>query len=474
MESRRKFLKASAAALTVAATRPIFGVQGANDRIRMAVIGCGNRAGRVFDSFARQTGVQWVAACEVNKAKLDPWMNPARQTFKLDVVGDYRRILDRKDVDAVLIGTPDHWHSQQTVDAISAGKDVYVEKPASNTIPRINAMLEAYKKGKQVVQVGTQQRSWDHFIEAKKILDSGALGNVTHVTIVQPGSYARAKEAEQPVPAGLDWDMWQGPAPKKPFKPSRLGFRAWYDYGGGLVADWGAHHVDVAQWFMNADRKVPIRTTANGAFLAVPDADPEMVPDTFSISWLYDNFIMTFANGEVYMAPDAENKIENWGVYFVGNRGSLQVNRQGYAIRPVVPHVIRKQGPPPPPTAGGATLGAGGTTIAPGAPGAGGPGGPGGPGGGGGGRGRGGRGGDPNLPPLEYKVYVNPRGGVEEDYPLDAHTKNFLDSMKSRQKPNAEMEIGYYAALPCLLALESMKQGKPLGWDATKMSLKTL
>ena len=267
MESRRKFLKASAAALTVAATRPIFGVQGANDRIRMAVIGCGNRAGRVFDSFARQTGVQWVAACEVNKAKLDPWMNPARQTFKLDVVGDYRRILDRKDVDAVLIGTPDHWHSQQTVDAISAGKDVYVEKPASNTIPRINAMLEAYKKGKQVVQVGTQQRSWDHFIEAKKILDSGALGNVTHVTIVQPGSYARAKEAEQPVPAGLDWDMWQGPAPKKPFKPSRLGFRAWYDYGGGLVADWGAHHVDVAQWFMNADRN---RRTGCGSVAGCP------------------------------------------------------------------------------------------------------------------------------------------------------------------------------------------------------------
>ena len=471
MESRRKFLKASAAALTVAATRPIFGIQGANDRIRMAVIGCGNRAGRVFDSFARQTGVQWIAAAEVNKAKLDTWMNPARQTFNLNVVGDYRRILDRKDVDAVLIGTPDHWHSQQTVDAISAGKDVYVEKPASNSIPRINAMLEAYKKGKQVVQVGTQQRSWDHFAEAKKIVDSGALGRVTHVTIVQPGSYARAKEAEAPVPAGLDWDMWQGPAPKKPFKPSRLCFRAWYDYGGGLVADWGAHHVDVAHWFMNADHKVPIRTTANGAFMAVPDADPEQVPDTFSISWLYDNFIMTFANGEVYMDPAGENKIENWGVFFVGNRGSLQVNRQGYAVRPIVPHVIRKQGPPPPPTAGGATLGAGGTAIAPGAPGAA----PGaGPGAGGrGGRG-GGRGADPNLPPLEPKLYVNPRGGVEEDYPLDAHTKNFLDCMKSRQKPNADMEIGYYAALPCLLALESMKEGKPLGWDASKMNSKTL
>ena len=225
MESRRTFLKASAAALTVAATRPVFGFQGANDRVRMAVIGCGNRAGRVFDSFARQANVQWVGAAEVNKAKLDSWMSPARQTFKLDVVGDYRRILDRKDVDAVLIGTPDHWHAQQTVDAIAAGKDVYVEKPASNTIARINAMLTAYKKGKQVVQVGTQQRSWDHFAEAKKILDSGVLGNVTQVTIVQPGSYARAREEEAPVPAGLDWDMWQGPAPKKAFKPSRLGFR---------------------------------------------------------------------------------------------------------------------------------------------------------------------------------------------------------------------------------------------------------
>ena len=417
----------------------------------MGIIGTGNRGGRVFDSFMRQADWRFVAAAEVNEAKLDQWMTPARQTFKLDVVGDYRRILDRRDVDAVLIATPDHWHSQQLVDAIAAGKDVYVEKPASNTIPRINAMLDAYRKGKQVVQIGTHQRSWDHFQEAKKIIDAGTIGNVTHVVIVQPGSYARPREAEAPVPPGLDWDGFQGPAPRKPFKPTRLGFRAWYDYGGGLVADWGAHHVDVAHWFMNADRKVPVKTVANGAFLAVPDADPEMVPDTFSISWQYDNFIMTFANGEVYMADG----IENWGVFFVGNRGSLQVNRQGYAVRPVIPHVVRKQGPPPPLTAGGVTLGAGGTTIAPGAPA--------GPGGRGSGGGRGGRG---SEPPIEARMYVNPRGGVEEDYPLDVHTRNFLDCVKSRQKPSADMEIGYYSALPCLLALESIKQGKPLGWDA--------
>jgi len=358
MATRREFLQSSAAALAVTAARPIIGWQGANNRVRMAVIGCGNRAGRVFDSFIRAgaDGVQYVAACEVNKAKLDQWMTPARQTFKLDVVEDYRRVLDRKDVDAVLIGTPDFSHAQIMIDAVSAGKDVYCEKPASNTIPRINAMLDAYRKSNRVVQIGTHQRSWDYFADAKKVIDSGVLGTITHVSIIQPGTYARSREAEQPVPAGLNWDLWQMDAPKRAFKPSRLGFRAWYAYGSGLVGDWGAHHVDVAHWFMNADNKVPVKTVANGAFLAVPDADPEMVQDTFSISWLYDNFIMTFANGEVYN-PEG---IENWGVFFIGNRGSLQVNRQGWAVRPVSAHIIRKQGTPPPPTAGGVSLGAGG------------------------------------------------------------------------------------------------------------------
>ena len=452
MKSRRTFLKTSAAALAAAAAKPAFGFQGANDRVRLAVIGCGNRSGRVFDSFARQSNVQWVAGAEVNKAKLDQFMTPARQTFKLDMVTDYRRLLDRKDLDAVLIGTPDHWHHQQTIDAIAAGKDVYVEKPAANTVPRLNAMLDAYRKGKQVVQVGTQQRSWDHFMEAKKILDSGVLGRVTHIYIIQPGSYARPKEEPQPVPAGLDWELWQGPAERRPFKPSRLGFRAWYAYGGGLVADWGAHHVDVAHWFMNADTKVPVKTAATGDFFAVPDADREQVPDTFSISWQYDNFLMTFANGEV---PRAQEDLEGWGVFFVSpQRGTLQVNRMGWALRPPVPRTTRKQGPPPPPTAGGMTLGAATPPTPVAAP-------PGGPGGRGGGRG-----GGSDLPPVEYKVYLNPRGGVEEDYPLDAHVQNFLECMRTRQKPAADMEIGYHAALPCLLALEALEQGKTLGWDA--------
>ena len=434
MATRRTFLKTSAAALAATATHPLHGWQGANSRIRMAVIGCGTRAGRVFDSLVRIGGAdcQFVAAVEVNKAKLDSWMTPERQAFKLETVVDYRRILDRKDVDAVLIATPDHSHSTITIDAIAAGKDVYCEKPASNSIPRVNAMLDAYKKSTQIIQIGTQQRSWDHFAEAKKIIDAGTLGSIMHVTIVQPGSYARPKEAEQPVPAGLDWDLWQLDAPKRPFKPTRLGFRAWYAYGSGLIGDWGAHHIDVVHWFMNADRKVPLRTSANGSFLIVPDADREMVPDTFSISWVYDNFLLTFANAEVYVADG----IENWGVFFIGSRGSLQVNRQGYAVRPVVPHVRRKQGPPPPPSGSGSGSG--------------------------------------NQSSIEAKMFVNPRGGVEEDYPLDAHARNFLDCVKSRRKPNADMEIGYYSALPALLALESLSQGRTLAWDAAARKSKAV
>ena len=456
MDNRRTFLKASAAAVAATAAQKAFG---ANDKIQMAIIGTGNRGGRVFDSLVRHDDCKFLAAVEVNQARLSQWMTPARQTFKMDTLGDYRKVLDRKDIDAVLIATPDHWHSQILIDAIAAGKDVYVEKPASNTVPRLNAMLDAYNKGKQIVQLGTHQRSWDHFIEAKKIIDGGTLGTISHVEIVQPGSYGRPKEAEAPVPAGLDWDMWQGPAPKKAFKPSRLGFRAWYDYGGGLVADWGAHHVDVGLWFMNADGKAPQVTMANGARFAVPDADPEQVPDTFSISWKFDNFMMTFANA----VPSESDGIEKWGVYFIGSRGWLQVNRQGWIVRPQVGPVTRKQGPPPPPTAGGVTLGAGGVAIAAGAPGA-----------SGGRGGRGGRGGNAGAP-VEAQTYVNPRGGVEEDYPLDVHTRNFLDCVKSRnKKTNAPMEIGYSSALPCLIALESLQSGKPLGWDAAKRMTKAL
>ena len=453
MDSRRDFLKASVGAVTLASARPLFGFQGANNRIRMGVIGMGGRSARVFDSLTRQPDCQFLVGCEVSQTKLQNFQAANRPLAQIPIVGDYRKVLERNDIDAVLIATPDFSHSKIMVDAVAAGKDVYVEKPISNSIPRINAMLEAYTKSNRVVQVGTQQRSWDHFIEAKKILDSGILGPVNHVVIQQAGNYAAMKQEPVPVPAGLDWDAWQVDAPKKSFKQGYTGFRAWWEYGSGLVGDWGAHHVDVANWFMNADEKQPLKTAAVG-FYARPNVDPECVYDSFSISWQFDSHIVTFENSEI---PRPQEDIEGWGVYFLGPNGTLQINRMGYAVRPYVAKTQRKQGPPPIPGAGN-VQGVGAQPPAQGAAGA--------PAAGGRG-GRGGRGGTgAAATPVTANIVVNPKGGVEEDYPLDAHTRNFLDCVKSRnRKTNASMEIGYNSALPCLLALEAMAQNRVLAWD---------
>ena len=455
---RRDFLKNGAVALTAAASKPLFAWQGANNRVRMAVIGMGGRSGRVFDSFTRHDDVQFTMGCEVNTNRATGFQNNRPLAQPLTVVGDYRRVLDRNDIDAVLIGTPDFSHARITADALAAGKHVFVEKPISNNIARINMMLDAHNKYPNLVtQVGTQQRSWDHFIEAKNQM--AKLEGVTHVLIQQPGAYSQNKQDVAPVPDGLDWDAWQVDAPKKPFKPGYTSFRAWWEYGSGLVGDWGAHHIDVANWFMNADNKQPLKTTAVG-YNSNPNTDPECVFSVFSIAWQFDNYIMTFANS-VYPRPNfADEKspdIEGWGVYFYANNATLQVNRMGWALRPPVNRTTNRVPPDPRPgttgTAAGAPGGGRGGGRAGGAPG-------------------GGRGGGTAV---EGTTYINPRGGVEEDYPLHAHTRDFLDKLKVRnRKTNASMEIGYNSALPALLALEAMKDNKVLGWDPVAKKSKVI
>ena len=366
MKTRRTFLKTSAAALAVAAARPLFAWQGANNRIRMAVIGCGNRAGRVFDSFTRIGGTdcQLVAAARSQQGpagSVDDAGPPDLQARHRD---DYRRSSIARTSTRSLSAPPTTRTVRSCVDALPPART-----STARSRPRTDAARQRDARRLQEGQAGRSDR------HAPAQLGSFHRGQEDR-GLRRPGNdYSRVHRAARQLRAregggaagagGSRLGLWQLDAPKRPFKPSRLAFRGWYAYGSGLIGDWGAHHVDVAHWFMNADTKVPLRTTAIGAFLAVPDVDPEEVPDSFSISWLYDNFLMTFANGEVYMADG----IEKWGVFFIGNRGSLQVNRQGYAVRPVVPHVIRKQGPPPPPTAGGARSGREARRSLPGGPG---------------------------------------------------------------------------------------------------------
>jgi predicted dehydrogenase len=370
MANRREFLKAGAAALTAAAARPLFGWQGANNRVRMGVIGMGTRAARVFDSLTRNPDCEFLVGCEVVQTKLQSFVHPTMGgprplAEKMQIVGDYRRVLDRNDIDAVLIATPDFSHSKIAVDALAAGKHVYVEKPISNSVPRINSMIDAYNKSNLTVQVGTHQRSWDHFIQAKKLLEE-KLDHVTHVLIQQPGAYSQNRQDPVEVPPGVDWDAWQVDAPKRPFKQGYLGFRGWWEYGSGLVGDWGAHHVDVANWFMNADTKAPLKTSAIG-FYSTPDIDPECVYNTFSIAWQFDTHLVTFANS-VYPRPNFNDSkspdIEGWGVFFYAGNGTLQVNRMGYALRPPVQPTRNRVGPEPPTGAGNVQLGTGAAPAA--------------------------------------------------------------------------------------------------------------
>ena len=408
METRRKFLQTSTAAAVVSQT-----VRGANDRVQMGVIGTGSRGMQVWGGFSQHADVAFIAACDVDRARLDTAV--PKMGGKVDSYGDYRRVLERKDIDAVLITTPDHWHSQIMVDACAAGKDVYVEKPVSNTIPAAQRMVEAAQKYKRVVQVGLQQRSWPHFRDCCKMIQDGLLGPVAHAILLYPGGYTRAVQPPEAPPATLDWEMWQGPAPRRPYSPSRRGWRAFYSYGGGLVTDWGVHLTDIAHMALGCDTKGPSLTSASAQFVNVA-RDDEQVPDAFICSWQYDKFVMSFTNNQI----PAEG-LPTSGNWFYGRRGTLLVNRSGYKIIPT-------------PARGG--------------------------------MGRGGAAAPPAPAPLEAKEFrPTGRGAAGADEGTVLHTRNFLDCIKSRQKPNCDMEVGFYSTLPCLIALLAIQQGRSFAWD---------
>jgi predicted dehydrogenase len=444
--NRRSFIQMTAAAAVGAAATPVVAARpqrtgpiGANDRVRMAVVGTGTRANEVMASFgsARNTNV-FVAACDVFKERLDPAV--ARLSAggtKVDPYEDYRRVLDRNDVDAVLIATPDHWHPKMTIDACEAGKDVYMEKPTSNdaTFEASVEAIAAARRNNRVIQVGTQQRSWPMFGQAREVLPQ--IGGVTHVVIQFGGGGSPVTEAVADVPAGLDWAMFQGPAPRKPYKAGRhRGWRYYLDYGGGLITDWGVHLIDTALWFMNAQLEAPTITTGVGQYVNVENPDRDRPHNAFTGSWQYSKFIMTFSN---VVMTDAEFPVS--GTVFYGPRGAFVVNRQGYMLRPA------------PARGGGPGRGAAGAAGR-----AGGPAGP------GPGRAMGPQ--QPAAPPLEGRIYRPEAGGGGIVEATTLHVDNFLDCVKSRQRPVSDIEVGFFATLPCVLALRSMREGRAYTWDA--------
>ncbi|MHC4407160.1 MAG: Gfo/Idh/MocA family protein [Planctomycetota bacterium] len=213
---------------------------GPNETVNMALIGCGGRGRGVMREHLGVPGVRVIAVCDVNESRMAPARNEAGGEAVL-TVNDYRKVLDNRDIDAVIVGTNGHWHVLPTVDACKAGKDVYVEKPLGTSIGEGRAAVEAAKKYDRVVQIGTQQRSWEHYRRAAEIVRSGKLGEISEVKVwdydyFYPGFGA---PPDGDPPPGLDWDFWVGPSPAQPYNPNKIARHYWFfDFGGGWQLDW--------------------------------------------------------------------------------------------------------------------------------------------------------------------------------------------------------------------------------------------
>ena len=293
--------------------------QGANDRIRIGVIGTGGRARGLMNHLKRLPGNEMVAICDVYEPRMLQAAEIAGPTATK--VADYRRILDDRGIDAVVIGTPDHWHKTITLDAVAAGKDVYVEKPVSHTIAEGAEMVKVIEASKQIVQTGTQQRSWEHWVLGKEIIDSGRLGQIT---FVQTYWYQHATAGNyMPVAMDkLDWKRWLGPAADQPFRPERFyQWRHYWDFGGGCLTDLMTHWIDVVHWYMDVDAPLSAAATGRNYNIKLWEA-----PDTVTATLEFPkNFMASYVGTYV-------SKVDDGGLEFRGDRGTLKIDRTRLAF----------------------------------------------------------------------------------------------------------------------------------------------
>ena len=385
-------------------------VLGANDRILVGLIGCGGRGRRILEHSLKVDKVRCVALCDVDDEQtgkalrsVETAAGPAPLQTR-----DFRRVLDLKELDAVIVATPDHWHALQTVMACQAGKDIYVEKPLSLNIQEGRIMVRAARLYQRVVQVGTQQRSAPQFSQAVEYVKSGQLGRIR---LARAWAYldwkaATPKAPDGPPPDRVDYDLWLGPARQRPFNPNRFHFtfRWYWDYSGGLMTDWGAHMIDIANWGM--DVKAPASAFSAGGKFAYPD-DAMETPDTQQVTWTFPHFSMIWEHAlGVGRGPEAREH----GVAFHGENGVLVVDRFGWEVFPETQRISRQR---------------------------------------------------------TYKAPGLPRRRVGRDYAPD-HVQNFLDCVRSRETPVADVEIGHNSVIACHLGNIAQRLGRQVRWDVDK------
>ncbi len=416
--SRRKAFSSAAMALAAAAPSIALGrsgAAGANDAINVGVIGVGRMGRRNMLAFASEEGVRIAALCDVYRPNLQLALDdlkkaekPAPREFK-----DFRRLLDMKEIDVVVVATPDHWHPLNTVMACRAGKDVYVEKPVGVVVEEGRIMTGVARETGRIVGVGTQQRSGEHFQRAVEIVRGGQLGRITKVsTWNYENEYPEGigYPADCAPPADLDWDMWLGPAPKVPFNWNRFGvvddgrwssFRWFWDYAGGMMTDWGTHLLDIVLWAM--DVRGPKHVTAWGGKYGL--LDNRDTPDTMSAIWDFGKFICTYENRKC-SRHSADNR--GYGIIFHGSEASLFVDRSGYALEPELETIGKETRP---------------------------------------------------------RMVPATSGGSEQH---QSHVKAYLECIKTRKRFVSDIEDGHLASATPQLANVAMRLGRTLQYDPDK------
>jgi predicted dehydrogenase len=336
---RRTFLKtASVAAAGALMPREVFSIGkpgiAPSDKVRIGLIGAKGMGFNDLTSFLLNKDVECIALCDIDKNVLTNRTNDLlKMKFaqpKLYV--DHRRMLENKDIDAVIIATPDHWHCMTFVDSLEAGKHVYMEKPIGNSIAEINIMQKAAKKHGKIVQVGQWQRSQPHFVDAINYLKSGKLGRIRACKAWSFVDWKGPvpKVADSPVPEGVDYDRWLGPAPRRPFNKNRFHFtwRWYWEYGNGLMTDWGVHLIDYILYGMG--KSIPESVMAIGGKYAYPD-DDMVTPDTMTAVYDFRDFTMTW---EHTIGIGLGNWRRPHGMAYTGENGTLILDRDGWEVVP--------------------------------------------------------------------------------------------------------------------------------------------
>ncbi len=416
--SRRVFL----GAVTAASYQRLLG---ANDRVQVGFIGYGLIGRQHVHDFKNQKDADLAAMCEVCQPRLEEGIaacGPGAKPYQ-----DFRKLLDNKDIQAIVVCTPDHWHALLAIMACAAGKDVYVEKPLTLFVKEGRWMTQAARRYQRIVQVGTQQRSGPHYQHARQLTRDAYFGKVLSARMgsfrnVMPGF---GNPPDGPPPRDLDYDMWLGPAPQRPYNPHRAlyHFRWFWDYSGGQMTNLAAHPLDVVHWYL--DLQGPSAVTSAGGRLCLEDNGE--TPDTQDVLIEYPGFTALWSLREACAGPTPAV------LEFCGSKGTLTVSRSGFVLtgdRKIPPENAVPQ------FAGAHPVG-GPQRVVPTKPGE-----------------------------LWVRSIEDKTGDAREQ--LRLHVRHFLDCIKTRQVPVSDLESGHRVATVCHLANLSLKLGRRLRWDCQR------